>query len=478
MRPEYAVDYVTEREATAIRCNAFGLGDWRENCALMTIEFRDQDGIVAVPRSTVMRFMDDWRRCGAWSLHGRKGEFKPMEEAMTEHTSSPLAQKVASILHSKTISAADADEMIREIRLHVAERPPMPADFDDDDIPEWTEEQWDKAEHRIGDRIIRPSKDPAVTVAGDSGRELWKPDLVIYHGGGCADGFGAAWACWRRWGDAVTFHAANYGAPPPDVAGKHVLIVDFSYKRPVLEEMGAIAASIIILDHHETAQEDLAEFVYPVPDVLTLQNARAALADLDDFAFPRVFADFDMKRSGARMAWEFCFPDAEVPLLLRLIEDRDLWLFRYDATRPFATWLRAEPFSFERWSEIDLALDAPYGNDIMREAEAMQRFHDEKVREIASFARYEQLGEHRPLVVNCPPMFASEVGNLLLEQHPDAPFSMTYFDSGTKRLLSLRSTADRIAVSTIAARYGGGGHRNAAGFSVALAFVAPGEEGS
>jgi uncharacterized protein (DUF4415 family) len=32
----------------------------------------------------------------------------------------------------------------------------MPADWDDDDIPEWTDEMFDQAEFRIGDRIIRP----------------------------------------------------------------------------------------------------------------------------------------------------------------------------------------------------------------------------------------------------------------------------------------------------------------------------------
>lgn len=36
-------------------------------------------------------------------------------------------------------------------------RKPMPADWDDDDIPEWTDEMFDQAEFRIGDKIIRPA---------------------------------------------------------------------------------------------------------------------------------------------------------------------------------------------------------------------------------------------------------------------------------------------------------------------------------
>lgn len=373
----YRVDYVSEREATAIRCNAFGAGVWQENIAEMTIEFKDREGIIAIPRNDVARFMFDWQRCGAWSLHGR--------------------------------------------------------------------------DYQMG---------------GTTMSDVWKPDLVIYHGGGCADGFGAAWACWKRWGDACQYMEANYQSPPPDITGKRVLIVDFSYKRAVLAEMGDKALSIVVLDHHETAQDELTDFIHPTVDDLTVRNVDSILSDIDAFSFPRVLAVFDMKRSGARMAWDFCHPGQEAPLLIRLIEDRDLWLFRYASTRPFALWLRSEAFNFERWSELAIDIEGRAGTHILREAEAMQRFYDEKVKEIASFARRRRLGDYEPVVVSCPPMFASEVGNYLLTTHPEAPFAATFYDTATKRMWSLRSDDSRERVSSIAAAYGGGGHRNAAGFSI------------
>lgn len=31
----------------------------------------------------------------------------------------------------------------------------LPPEWDDPDLPEWTDEQWDRAEIRIGDKIIR-----------------------------------------------------------------------------------------------------------------------------------------------------------------------------------------------------------------------------------------------------------------------------------------------------------------------------------
>lgn len=79
---------------------------------------------------------------------------------------------------------------------------------------------------------------------------MTKP-LCIYHGN-CADGFAAAWSVWKALGaDNVDFHSGVYGQQPPDVTGRKVILVDFSYKRPVLEAMATQATSILILDHHK-----------------------------------------------------------------------------------------------------------------------------------------------------------------------------------------------------------------------------------
>lgn len=342
-----------------------------------------------------------------------------------------LVGKVAAALNSRTISRATAEKMIAEIRLHIESAP------------------------------------------YEELRDDWKPDIVIYHAD-CADGFGAAWACWKRWGKDCEYVAAHYGSHPPDVAGKHVLIVDFSYKRLVLEAMARLgrAASIVILDHHKTSSEDLAAFTHGLcglghdnfwPSYKTIASHMQSTIELGRAELP-IFARFEMDASGARLAWDFCFPGSKMPLLLKLIEDRDLWRFKSDFTKPFGLWLRSEPFDFERWSEIAIAIEAPYGNEIRAEADAMQRFHDAKINEIASFAYLGRIDDHEPIMVNCPPAFASEVGNLLLDRHPDAPFAATFYDTKDARLFSLRSKDDREDVSRIAARHAGGGHRNAAGF--------------
>jgi len=77
------------------------------------------------------------------------------------------------------------------------------------------------------------------------------------------------------------------------------------------------------------------------------------------------------------------------------------------------------------------------------------------------------IGGYDVPVANLPYIFASEGGNILCRGEP---FSASYFDAadGT-RSFSLRSDKDdpnAVDVSQVALAFGGGGHKNAAGFRV------------
>ena len=53
--------------------------------------------------------------------------------------------------------------------------------------------------------------------------------LILRHGN-CSDGAGAAYAAWKKFGDSAEYVEVHYGNPPPDVTGREVYILDFSYK--------------------------------------------------------------------------------------------------------------------------------------------------------------------------------------------------------------------------------------------------------
>lgn len=280
----------------------------------------------------------------------------------------------------------------------------------------------------------------------DSAPAPWKPDLCIYHGG-CPDGFTAAWVINHRYGYDVDFFAAKYGEEPPDVTGKRVIMVDFSYKRPVLTEMLKTAKEIIILDHHLSAQKDL-----------------EGLADEEHNAFIEIV--FDMDRSGAGIAWDYCFPDRGRPLLVSYVEDRDLWKFKYEATEPFCAWLDLQMREFLVYDKIAFQSLTERYEAVNIGQYLVQKFNKDADSIIKSGTRWLVIDDVVVPVVNCPYMYASRIGNVLANL-PAANFAATFFvDRSGNHNYSLRSVDSKMDVSVIAEKFGGGGHRNASGFRI------------
>jgi len=293
----------------------------------------------------------------------------------------------------------------------------------------------------------------------------WKPDICIYHGN-CDDGFGAAWAIWSRWGGEVAYVPGVYGKPLPDMAGKHVLFVDFSAKRADIDAMAQVAKSIVIIDHHKTAEADLAPFAFGLCGNARLcpEDLGGMFRDLAELNRPPIIAWFDMSRSGAVMAWDFAhgIPHNDPPpTMLALIQDRDLWSFAFgDRTRQFSAALRTYAMTFETWDRIAENPDA-----LIEEGRVVLRAHQANIAKFIEDAYEDIIMGHRVPVVNVPYHYASDTAHALLSKYPDAPFTACWFRRGDGMVQwSLRSEDSRVDVSEVAKACGGGGHRNAAGF--------------
>lgn len=299
---------------------------------------------------------------------------------------------------------------------------------------------------------------------------IWKPDLCIYHGG-CDDGFGAAYAVWKRWGDEVEYVEGRYGEAPPDVAGKAVIIVDFSYKYAVMREIGSAAKSVVVLDHHKTAKAELHEWGASIeaPNLSTrLAGTEFEIAHVLMQNCLPIIAWFDMDKSGARMAWEFCHPGMPVPKLILHVEDRDLWRFALPYTRHVSAAIRSYKHSFDRW---DSMADDDNLVPLIRDGGAILRAEKKLIAQFLDQAFTDTIGGHVVPTVNVPYHFASDCAHELLARNPDAPFAAAWFKRGDGKFqCSLRSEDSRMDVSEIAKTYGGGGHRNAAGFEVPSEF--------
>lgn len=282
--------------------------------------------------------------------------------------------------------------------------------------------------------------------------------LCIYHGN-CADGFGAAWVV-RRALVEVDFHAGVYQEAPPDVTGRDVLLVDFSYKRPILEAMAEKANSILVLDHHKTAAADL-ELAGQAGSSWQ-QHLNNVYQDRCEGVTRSLYALFDMDRSGVGITWDFFFPNEKRPALIDHVEDRDLWRFALPRTREIQANIFSYPYEFQIWDQ--LMRRAP--EELAKEGEAIERKHFKDVKELVPVMRREMtIGGTIVPVANLPYTLTSDAGHLMATEHR-SKIGACYWDTPAGRVFSLRSTDDGPDVSEIAKQYGGGGHAHASGFRV------------
>ena len=305
--------------------------------------------------------------------------------------------------------------------------------------------------------------------------------LVIYHAN-CTDGFGAAFAAWLKLGDNAEYLPMDYNRALPEQlhspVGLELYILDFSLRRDQMDIFFQYADRVVWLDHHKTAFEMYGLATTSpatTPDVLG-KNAVPNYIRLDN------------NKSGAMLAWEYFHRGTEVPLLIQHIDDRDRWQFKMDGSRELHAALNSyKPWSFEQWHKY--TLDPPEVDFDIREGTAILRAHNQHVQAtlkqarkiviipaiIDSAASYKapwvwgnsaEFGDFcfaSGLAANAPAFLASDLGHELANR--SGTFGLVWSMAGDGQIhCSLRSNGD-YDVSAIAKAFGGGGHRNAAGFS-------------
>lgn len=268
-----------------------------------------------------------------------------------------------------------------------------------------------------------------------------KPQPYILYHSPCPDGMGAAYAAWRHFGDQARYVGINHGENLPAFKERaDIYMLDFSLKREPLLTL-AKTHDIYIVDHHIGAAKELEGIEREAQNIAV---------------------KFDNEHSGAWLAWVYFHGLNTMPWLVPYLEDRDLWRKELPYTDEIHSALNTYPMDFATWDKFMTKRDTK--EDLIREGSAILRYTEGKTKELALNARLATVGGFTFPAVNAPYFFSSDLGNYLLELHPDAPFAGTYRDEkdGT-RSWSLRSSNDREDVQILASALGGGGHRNASG---------------
>lgn len=271
-----------------------------------------------------------------------------------------------------------------------------------------------------------------------------KKILILRHND--LDGFGAAYAAWKKFGDEAEYIPANYEMEPIDVSGKEIYMLDFCYYENDIAKLREKGNKIIIIDHHKSKE--------------------TVIKSVDDYLY-------DTNHSGAVLAWQYFHSGKPIPEILRYVEDYDLWRFELPNAKEIIAALEMSEFDFKIWDKM--AIEFEMENEFKKhieEGKAALKYKNYLVKEIAGDAEKAEFEGHSALVVNSPEL-KSEIGNFLVNNGAEVGIIWSFKNDSVS--ISLRSSKDRpdIDVSILAKRYGGGGNKQAAGFGFDAKLPAP-----
>jgi len=260
---------------------------------------------------------------------------------------------------------------------------------------------------------------------------------VLYHGG-CPDGFGGAYAAWKKFGGEAEYIPVKHGQPvPKGLAGRNIFFIDFSYTQDLMDDIVKAAASVTVLDHHLGVKD----VVESMPEHI-----------------------FDDKRSGATIAWSYFSPNVPVPSFLKYVEDGDRYVFKLPDSRAILAYAYAQRFAFEEWDKLVQEFENSETRTALIEKGKIYAEHFMiLIEQIAKKAMLVSFEGFTCYLVGAADMFKSDVGMRLAHLRP--PLGIVVNLHGDVLNVSLRGDPS-VDVSVIAQKYGGNGHPHASAFFI------------
>lgn len=219
-----------------------------------------------------------------------------------------------------------------------------------------------------------------------------------------------------------------------------VVIVDFSLqKEGDFERLLTITKNVVWIDHHKSAIEKHAHISDQVKGIQEVN-----------------------KIAGCGLTWKYLFPEQHTPRAVQLLGDYDTWTFAYgEDSKLFQIGCQLE----ETQPESDIWIDwldrvyDPYSE--IQQGRMLKQYQDKAnaatVKHWAFFAEFEG---YRAVCCN------SHVRNSQLFDSITEPYDlmMPFIWDGKQWTVSIYTTREDTDCSELAKKYGGGGHKGAAGF--------------
>ena len=183
--------------------------------------------------------------------------------------------------------------------------------------------------------------------------------------------------------------------------GSRLFILDFSYPRETILELQRTHESVILLDHHKTAAEEL----QGVPH-----------------------CHIDQSHSGAYLAWQYANPSEKPPGLILYVQDRDLWEWKLPNSREVSEAIASYPNTFAAWDSFDVGALAREGTGILRYMRA-------QVNKLVSMASRQTVGGRPDIPVVNTSLMVSEACEALLKKFPRRPVRRRLLPDGRRDTL-------------------------------------------
>jgi oligoribonuclease NrnB/cAMP/cGMP phosphodiesterase (DHH superfamily) len=236
------------------------------------------------------------------------------------------------------------------------------------------------------------------------------------------------------------------------VHADHIFIVDFSFDEEIVERFlkpCLIKNNGVLhwIDHHESAKTKY-------KDMWNSKNIKGLR---------------DTSQSGCMLTWKYLFPTSDIPFAVKLIQDIDLWEFKYDETKPFISG-----FMLNRpYPDSEFVLNLLFNEDtiyptisLIEQGTILNKAQVNRVKSVIKNGKEINFHGYRTLAINCP-VDDSMLGNYACEEL-GYEIGLVWRVKQDNVTVGLRCTSDDIKVNQIAEQYNGGGHIKASGFSIPL----------
>ena len=271
---------------------------------------------------------------------------------------------------------------------------------------------------------------------------------IIYFHYPCNDGLAAAWVAKLKLlkeDPDLDLRSYSHGDQLDlSLENKTIYFLDMA---PAIENYKILKEknTVLVLDHHKSNQRDY--------------------ESLDDKN-----VSFDMNLSGVGLAWQWFFPNEAMPLFLQMIQGRDLFKFELDNINEFCETLNLEMLSNKKINDQFKLFDDLYniksklneyidlGKPLLKQKQLkVQLLGDRNIKKIYMYEG------HKLCMANVDSDYASDLGSNL-SSRPECDFAIlwSYDHINEKYNVSMRST-NKVDVSVICKKFGGGGHPNASG---------------